>query len=76
MKTNSKTVAAYSVAVRGLWAAIMVTLYSVLPGTYAVMTASIQMAFGPHYFAANLGLLYTASLAYFSLLLVVSQVVR
>ena len=62
-------------AVRGLWAAIMVTLYSVLPGTYAVMTASIQMAFGPHYFAANLGLLYTASLAYFSLLLVVSQVI-
>ena len=38
------------------------------------MTASIQMAFGPYYFAANLGLLYTASLAYFSLLLVVSQV--
>ena len=65
-----------SVEVRGLWAAIMVTLYSVLPGTYAVMTASIQMAFGPHYFAANLGLLYTASLTYFSLLLVVSQVNR
>ena len=38
------------------------------------MTAAIQMAFGPHYFAANLGLLFSATFAYFCLLLVVSQV--
>ena len=39
-----------------------------------VMTAAIQMAFGPLYFAANLGLLFSATFAYFCLLLVVSQV--
>ena len=52
----------------------MVLLYCVLPGTYAVIAAAVGLAFGPHYYAPNLGLIFTATTAYFSIILVVSQV--
>ena len=60
--------------VRALWAGIMILLYSVLPGTYAVIAASVGRAFGPLYFAPNLGLIFSATLAYFSIIIVLSQV--
>ena len=63
-----------SLEVRLAWAIIMIILYSVLPGTYAVLAASVGLAFGPLYFAPNLGLIYTATLAYFSIIIIVSQV--
>ena len=65
--------------------------YCVLPGTYAVsilwvihqmlwsalqvVTPSIMTAFGPDFFAPNLGLLYTATLFYFGIIMIVSQVI-
>ena len=52
----------------------MILLYCVLPGTYAVIAAAVGLAFGPHYYAPNLGLIFTATTAYFSIILVVSQV--
>ena len=63
-----------STEVRTLWAIIMILLYLVLPGTYAVLCAAVGGAFGPQNFAPNLGLIYTATVAYFSIILVVSQV--
>ena len=60
--------------VRLAWAVIMVLLYSVLPGTYAVIAASVGLAFGPLYYAPNLGLIFSATLAYFSIIIIVSQV--
>ena len=39
-----------------------------------VVTPSIMTAFGPDFFAPNLGLLYTATLFYFGIIMIVSQV--
>ena len=63
-----------SLEVRLAWAIIMIILYSVLPGTYAVIAASVGLAFGPLYYAPNLGLIFSATLAYFSIIIIVSQV--
>ena len=63
-----------SLEVRLAWAIIMIILYSVLPGTYAVIAASVGLAFGPTYYAPNLGLIFSATLAYFSIIMIVSQV--
>ena len=41
-----------------------------------VVTPSIMTAFGPDFFAPNLGLLYTATLFYFGIIMIVSQVDR
>ena len=54
----------------------MILLYSVLPGTYAVIAAAVGRAFGPRYYAPNLGLVFSATLAYFSIIITVSQVGR
>ena len=62
--------------VRLAWAVTMVLLYSVLPGTYAVIAAAVGLAFGPLYYAPNLGLIFSATLAYFSIIIIVSQVGR
>ena len=40
-----------------------------------VVTPSIMTAFGPDFFAPNLGLLYTATLFYFGIIMIVSQVI-
>ena len=61
---------------RTAWALTMILLYSVLPGTYAVIAAAVGLAFGPLYYAPNLGLIFSATLAYFSIIIVVSQVGR
>ena len=63
-----------STEVRTLWAVIMILLYCVLPGTYAVIAAAVGGAFGPDYYAPNLGLVFTATVAYFSIIILVSQV--
>ena len=60
--------------VRLAWAVTMILLYSVLPGTYAVIAAAVGLAFGPLYYAPNLGLIFSATLAYFSIIIIVSQV--
>jgi len=39
-----------------------------------VVTPSIMTAFGPDFFAPNLGLLYTATLFYFGIIMIVSQI--
>ena len=63
-----------SLEVRLAWALTMILLYSVLPGTYAVIAAAVGLAFGPLYYAPNLGLIFSATLAYFSIIIIVSQV--
>ena len=57
-----------------LWSLIMIILYCVLPGTYSVIAAAVGRAFGPLYYAPNLGLVFSATVAYFSIILLVSQV--
>ena len=70
----SRVIEVDSEEVRAVWAGIMILLYSVLPGTYAVIAAAVGRAFGPLYYAPNLGLIFSATLAYFSIIITVSQV--
>ena len=78
-----------SLEVKVLWTLIMVVLYCMLPGAYAVsidqfirvimvldqvIAASVGRAFGPEYFAPNFGLFFTATVAYFTIIIIVSQV--
>ena len=52
----------------------MVLLYAVFPGMYSIVAAAVNDAFGPDHYKANFGLLYTQSMAYCVVMLVITKV--
>ena len=60
--------------VKALWIILMAAIFSTFPGSFPIMAASIRDAFGPVHYRANLGLLFTITVAYYAVLLVCSQV--
>ena len=55
---------------------VMIGLYGTFPGVYAVVAPAVADCFGRIHFKANFGLLFTTSLAYSAVILIVTQVVR
>jgi len=53
---------------------LMVLLYAVFPGMYSIVAAAVNDAFGPDHYKANFGLLYTQSMAYCVVMLVITKV--
>ena len=60
--------------VKALWIFLMAVFFSTFPGSFPIMTASMREAYGPLHYRANLGLLFTITVAYYGVLLVCSQV--
>jgi len=63
-----------TVVVRVVWALLMVVLYSTFPGVYALCAAVCNSAFGPDFYSANFGLLFTSVFFYNSILIIFTQV--
>ena len=60
--------------VKALWIILMALIFSTFPGSFPIMAASIRDAYGPVHYRANLGLLFTITVAYYAVLLICSQV--
>ena len=52
----------------------MSVLYATFPGIFAVMAAGVKDAFGPLHYQANFGLLFTVSLAYSFVIMILTKV--
>jgi len=54
-----------------LW---MSVLYATFPGIYSIVAAAVNDAFGPAHYQANFGLLFSQSLAYCAVIMVLTKV--
>ena len=52
----------------------MVLLYGTFPGIYAIVAAGVNEAFGPLHYKANFGLLFTQSVAYCIIMLIMTKI--
>jgi len=55
----------------GLW---MSVLYAAFPGIYSIVAGGVNDAFGPAHYQANFGLLFSQSLAYCAVIMVLTKV--
>ena len=55
----------------GAW---MSVLYSTFPGVYSLLAGAITDAFGPAHYQANFGLVFSITLAYFAVIVPITQV--
>jgi len=53
---------------------VMIVLYGTFPGVYAVVAPAVADYYGRLHFKANFGLLFTTSLAYSAVILIITQV--
>ena len=53
---------------------LMVLLYMVFPGIYAIVAAGVNDAFGSRHYKANFGLLFTQSIAYSGAMIVMTKI--
>ena len=65
-----------SLGAKAGYSLVMVGLYGTFPGVYAVVAPAVADCYGRIHFKANFGLLFTTSLAYSAVILIVTQVVR
>ena len=63
-----------TLAVKLCYATCMCLLYSTFPGIYAVVAAAVNDAFGPRYYQANFGLLFTTAVAYCLVIICLTKV--
>ena len=61
-------------AARAMYAIMMVLLYGAFPGMYPIVAAGVNEAFGPLHYKANFGLLFTQSVAYCVILLIIAKI--
>ena len=57
-----------------MYAIMMVLLYGAFPGMYPIVAAGVNEAFGPLHYKANFGLLFTQSVAYCVILLIIAKI--
>ena len=53
---------------------MMVLLYAIFPGIYAIVAAAVNDAFGPLHYKANFGLLFTQAVAYSGTIIVMTKI--
>ena len=53
---------------------MMVLLYAIFPGIYAIVAAAVNDAFGPVHYKANFGLLFTQAVAYSATIIVMTKI--
>jgi len=63
-----------SIGARAGYGILMVLLYGTFPGIYAIVAAGVNEAFGPLHYKANFGLLFTQSVAYCIIMLIMTKI--
>jgi len=65
---------ANSLAAKFCYSLWMSVLYATFPGIYSIVAAAVNDAFGPAHYQANFGLLFSQSLAYCAVIMVLTKV--